>query len=72
MTACEIIDELGRDTLERELGIKKGAVSAAYVKGELPAKWFGVVSDLLAERGKSAPRDAFSFQDRVDATGEAA
>lgn len=70
MTAQQIIDLIGRDRISLALGVKKGAISAAYVKDEMPAAWFDVISRLMREHGHDTPRGAFSFKPMAE--GEAA
>ncbi len=66
-TTADIVHAIGRDSLQRRLRLSPQSVSDAIRDGKFPARWFGPMEPLAAEKGIPLPRDLFHWRE-----GEAA
>lgn len=63
-TVYEIISEIGRDVLQRDLGIGKAAISnvANSNDNRFPAEWLNVIEYHCKERGIALDRSLFRIK----------
>lgn len=64
MNERQYIDALGRDALQKRLGLKwRSAITEGMRRDRLPASWFAAMCDLAKEQGMPAPeREWFAFK----------
>jgi hypothetical protein len=63
------VAKVGRDKLCRTLGVGKSAISAAAVKGQMPACWARVIAQICRTNEISCPASVFSWKGRQSITG---
>jgi hypothetical protein len=61
MTVKNLIDTLGVKDMAEALGLSSETVRQRQYRGNLPATWYGPISQLALEKGADCPRDLFGF-----------